>query len=211
MPLPLLLLAAAVQPAPNVPEPSRHWTRIFISPVGEPFRPRQRGEDTMATWFTQADTNHDGYLAVEEMEADAARFFARVDTNHDGEIDPDEVTHYEEVIAPEVQSGSHYSLDGDSGESRRHHGGGRAEQLGYQGASRFSLLDLPEPVAAADEDLSRGISLQEFKHAARRRFVALDVEHQGRLTLAVLETLRPPPPPQPNKPDQSDGGGATAG
>jgi hypothetical protein len=32
--------------------------------------------------------------------------------------------------------------------------------------------------------------------------VALDVDHQGNLTLAVLETLKPPPPPTGNAPDK---------
>ena len=68
-----------------------------------------------------------------------------------------------------------------------------------QGRSRFGLLDLPEPVAAADTDLSRGISRDEFRAAAQLRFQALDVTRQGRLTLDVLETLRPPPPVRPKK------------
>jgi Ca2+-binding EF-hand superfamily protein len=83
-------------------------------------------------------------------------------------------------------------------------GGGGGGPEGYQGASRFGLLDLPEPVIAADTDFNRGVSKEEFRKAARQRFTALDVDHRGRLTLAVLETVVPPPPPRPNKPDNSD-------
>jgi len=167
----------------------------------------------LAAWFNQADRNHDQTLTSDEMQADADRFFALVDTNHDGEIDPDEITHYEQVIAPEVQSGPHFSLTSDAdaparrsghrGGHRHHWGGGGADVAGYQGAERFALLDLPEPVAAADLDFSRGISLQEFRHAALQRFQALDMEHQGRLALEELENMRPAPPAQPNKPDDS--------
>ena len=69
----------------------------------------------------------------------------------------------------------------------------------HQGAARFSLLDLPEPVISADENFNRGVSLSEFRSAASHRFVALDLDHKGRLTLAGLENIRPAPSAVPNK------------
>jgi hypothetical protein len=63
-----------------------------------------------------------------------------------------------------------------------------------QGAARYALLNIPEPVAAADADFDRGVSLSEFKAAALDRFQLLDSNRQGRLTLAQLQPLRPPPP-----------------
>ena len=39
---------------------------------------------------------------------------------------------------------------------------------GLQGAARYALLNIPEPVAAADTDFNRGITLEEFRQAARR-------------------------------------------
>jgi hypothetical protein len=186
---------------------------MFISPMGEPFRPHERGEDMLAAWFNQADRNHDQTVTSDEMLADADRFFALVDTNHDDDIDPDEITRYEQVIAPEVQSGGHFSLTADAdapadraghrGRQNHHWSGGGADAAGYRGAERFALLDLPEPVAAADLDFSRGISLQEFRRAALQRFKALDMDYQGRLTLEELENMRPAPPAQPNEPDDS--------
>ncbi len=74
--------------------------------MGEPFRPNGRDDDGLADWFRQADSNHDGQLTIEEMQKDAERFFALLDVNHDGEIDPDEITRYENVVVPEIQSGS---------------------------------------------------------------------------------------------------------
>ena len=223
MPIPALLLFAAtalppVQPAP--PVPSRHWGRIFISPMGEPFRVDRNG-DALEAWFMQADRNHDGYLSLEEMQADAERFFATLDTNHDGEIDPDEMSHYEQVVAPEIGGEPHFAMagmaTGEQSEGRRgvgehsghggrgHHGGGgglrppRENDDGHQGASRFGLLDLPEPVASADADFNRGVSLAEFRAAAGQRFLALDLDHRGQLTLAGLESIRPAPAAQPNR------------
>ena len=78
--------------------------------MGEPFRPKMRGDDQLAAWFQQADTNHDGRLTLAEMQQDAERFHSALDTNHDGEIDPDEISHYETAIAPEVISGSSYGM-----------------------------------------------------------------------------------------------------
>ncbi len=62
---------------------------------------------------------------------------------------------------------------------------------GPQGAGVFGLLDIPEPVAGADYDLSRSITPDEFRRAASDRFQLLDTTHSGRLTLAQLQAMRP--------------------
>ena len=203
---PLLFAAqAAAQPAAEL-----HRRPLFISPMGEPFR--NRTGDALADWFNQADRNHDGRLTLEEMQQDAERFFATLDVGHDGEIDPDDVTRYENVVAPEVGNGPHFEMasggggaEGDNrrgghrGGSRHWHGQGGTSLDGHQGAARFGLLDLPEPVVSADADFNRGVSLAEFRQAAGQRFIALDLNHRGTLTLAELETIRPAPAAQPNK------------
>jgi Ca2+-binding EF-hand superfamily protein len=236
--LPFLLLAVqapAQAPPPAAVAPpfqSRHGGRLFISPMGEPFRAKGRADDGLADWFRQANLNHDGKLTLEEMQKDADRFFAVLDLNHDGEIDPDEIKHYEEVIAPEVRTGEHYDLaslegtdkdnEGNGGGQGRGHGGGGHRRGGasggnggsksffhssspdlHQGAARYGLLDLPEPVIAADTNFDRGVSLTEFRAAAQARFMALDLDHKGYLTLEGLETIRPAPPPTPNPPESS--------
>ena len=78
---------------------------MFISPMGEPFRPSGRDDDTLADWFRQADGNHDNQLTLDEMQQDADRFFAVLDENHDGEIDPDEISHYEMSSRPKSSAG----------------------------------------------------------------------------------------------------------
>ena len=186
--------------------------------MGEPFRPNGREDDTLVDWFRQADRNHDGQLTLVEMQQDADRFFALLDVNHDGEIDPDEISRYEDVVAPEIGSGPHFSMAGlgsedpQAGEAGRggghrhgggHHGGGNwggSGEEGDRGAARFGLLDLPEPVVSADADFNRGVSQSEFRQAAGQRFLALDLDHRGYLTLAGLAIIRPAPPPVQNKP-----------
>ena len=55
---------------------------------------------------------------------------------------------------------------------------------GPQGAARYALLNIPEPVAAADTNFDRAISRNEFRQAAIARFELLDTGHTGRLALA---------------------------
>jgi len=234
--LPLLIFAAASAAQAPAPEPTRptfgtrRGGRPFISPMGEPFRPETRDVTGLALWFAEADRDHDGKLTLAEMTADADRFFATLDVNHDGEIDPDEITRYETVVAPEISGGPRFEMGGMDGPrpeaeggggyghgGGHHHGGGqrffRGGDDNHQGAARFGLLDLPEPVTAADTNFNRGVSLEEFRQAAGQRFLALDLDLHGYLTLPDLQRIRPAPPPEPNRndapsappPDSSDG------
>lgn len=195
--------------------PGRPGGRLFISPMGEPFR----GDDGEAAWFKGADTDHDGFLSRKEMIADALRFHASLDTNKDGEIDPEEMTRYETDIAPETGAGGFgggpgghpggmrggrrgggSSGGGGPGGGMGPPGGGRPEggdalrssastRVMRQGAGRFSFLDIPQPVIAADGDFNRGVSRQEFSKAASERFSYLDADHDGRISFSELPEL----------------------
>jgi hypothetical protein len=151
-PLLLSLTAAAQASVAAPPVPASRHRGIFIGPMGEPFRPDGRDDDTLADWFHQADRNHDSQLTLDELQQDAACFFAVLDLNHDGEIDPDEITHYENAVAPEISGGPHFELAGveeggpPEGGRRggRHHGGGGGFRSNGgesdRGAARFGLL-----------------------------------------------------------------------
>ena len=222
MPLPLFLLALGPIASSAPITVTGHQWAPFISPMGEPFRAHAATDDTLADWFTQADRDHDGFLTAAEMVADAERFFGRLDTNHDGQIDPDELAQYEYEVAPEIQVMSRTrrapaqpapaakQTDPDDldvyRDGRRDRNQRRAlrdedyASLGFggglQGAARYSLLNMPEPVAAADTDFNRLISLEEFKAAAIARFELLDKAHAGRLGLAQLEAMPHVPDPK---------------
>lgn len=209
MPIPaLILLALLSSPEASAPDSTpvvvtgRPWAP-FISPMGEPFRARRTSDDTLAAWFAQADRNHDGILTVDEMQADAERFFATLDTDKDGEIGPGELVHYEWEVAPEIQVNARTKRQpGERAEVSRRSGDEddfdlerrperRDRKAGHlQGAARYALLNIPEPVAAADADFNRGISLAEFRQAAAERFQLLDTAHQGRIGLAQLQAVR---------------------
>jgi Ca2+-binding EF-hand superfamily protein len=208
---PLILVAAtqaAVPPPPPRPIVVTGRGGVpFISPMGEPIRARTPNEDTLARWFSQVDRNHDGYLTPDELVADAEQYFAILDTNHDGQIDPDELVHYEWTVAPEIQVNSRLRRARAPGEAppkaeaedsndegaREHRKRDRDKYADYgpQGAARYALLNMPEPVAAADADLNRAITLQEFRQAAVDRFQLLDTKHQGQITLQELEAMKP--------------------
>src|SRR5881394_408732 len=95
--------AATAQVTPRTPiSVVGHAWAPFISPMGEPFRPRNASDDTLARWFYQADRNHDGQLTADEMRSDADRFFALLDDDRDGQIEPDELIQYEWELAPDI-------------------------------------------------------------------------------------------------------------
>ena len=202
-----ILAAAAAAPAAPITVTGHSWAP-FISPMGEPFRAHSPTDDTLARWFAQADRNRDGFLTVDEMQSDAERFYASLDIDHDGEIGPDEIANYEWEVAPDIQvmaktrrspgeaAASPRPLRDDRDSDRRRSRAAKEEEArlgihgGLQGAARYGLLNIPEPVAAADSDFDRGISLVEFRQAAAVRFALLDGGRSGRLTLSELQAVR---------------------
>jgi len=65
---------------------------------------------------------------------------------------------------------------------------------GLQGAARYGLLNIPQPVASADADFDRTVTLIEFGRAASFRFKLLDSNGRGMITLPELEERLPTRP-----------------
>jgi hypothetical protein len=201
--LPILVAAVPTSPSKDPIVVKGHAWAPFISPMGEPFRARTINDDTLVRWFGQADRNHDGALTPDELVADGDRFFATLDSNHDQQIDPDELVQYEWEIAPDIQLMSRtrpapgqaapkarpkdHWVEGFEDEAAASAGSGGK----LQGAARYALLNIPEPVAAADTNFDRSISLTEFRQAAVARFQLLDSAGRGAISLAELQALRP--------------------
>jgi hypothetical protein len=187
------------KPAVTPPAPKHAPRHLFISPSGEPFR----GHNGFSAWFAQADTDHDGAISAAEFQADAERAFKLYDTNGDGVIDGFELQTYERTMVPEI---TEFAVGGGEFGGGRHNAGHRhrgADDLGPNageragdvqgaggtGASRFSLLNEPEPLTAADLNVDGKITHAEWMQATTRRFAKLDTAHTGKLT---LDTLQPP-------------------
>jgi hypothetical protein len=191
LPVLLTVLAAGAQPRERPITVTGHAWAPFISPMGEPFRPRAATDDTLARWFGQADRNGDGMLAADEMRADADRFFATLDLDHDGEIDPDELAQYEYEVAPDIQVMSRRRpAPGQPRANKEREDFRSSYPHGLQGAARYAVLNIPEPVAAADTDFDRSITLAEFRTAALYRFQLLGAGQGKVLSLAQLQALR---------------------
>ena len=73
-----------------------------------------------------------------------------------------------------------------------------------QGGARYSLLNMPEPVAGADSDFNRAVTADEFRQAALERFRLLDRAHLGRVSLDQLQAMVPPPPKGGRRPARPD-------
>ena len=198
--IPFLVSAAQAEEPPKPITVTAYRWAPFLSPMGEPFRSRAPDDDPFARWFHQADGNRDGVLTSDEMRADAERFFVALDGNRDGRIDSEERMKYESEIAPEVHVNSQWKRTRqqsavDRGDRRQWDKDIDGYQLdGLQGAARYGLLNLPEPVAGADANFDRFVSLDEFRRAASYRFQLLDGDRTGRLTLQKLVVLLPSRP-----------------
>ena len=194
MPMATMMIALALQAASRDPITvvARYWAP-FISPMGEPFRSEAAGDDTLANWFGQADRNRDGMLTPEEMRADAERFFVSLDTDRDGEIEPDEMRVYEWELASEIQVNSQWRRARGEPRDSAKPASARSgyDPHGLQGAARYGLLNMPQPVASADVDLNRAVTLAEFQRASAERFAILDKRGTRQLRLTELQAMRP--------------------
>jgi hypothetical protein len=152
---------------PNAPSdhPGGGRVRLFISPMGEPFR----GPDPIGAWFAGADRNHDGVVTEAEFIADADRFFVILDRGHDGEIDPDDIEYYETELAPEIRTdggggggggGSHGGGGHKGGGHHGGHGGGEGGGMGggHGGGDgdEENAGDTPSAPTIAYDDVARG-------------------------------------------------------
>lgn len=176
--LPATLFGAGPKLPRDAPLCARPGTvPIFLAPTGEPFRSAPGQPYPSARWFAGADANQDGALSRSEAVADADRFFATLDKDRDGRLTPEEVTAYERDIAPEtalfaVRPDDFY----ERANGRRHQSdavGRSADYGGAMGAGRYAWLNIPEPVAAADLDIDRVVTREEFAAAARSAFASL--------------------------------------
>ena len=118
-----------------------------------------------------------------------ADWFRQADGNHDNAITKDEMERDAERFFATLDVNHDGEIDPD--EITRYE-----TQIAPRNRRSLGLLNLSEPVSSADSNFNRGISLEEFRLAAQRRFAALDVEHQGKLRLNLLESVRPAPAPR---------------
>jgi Ca2+-binding EF-hand superfamily protein len=149
------------------------------------------------SYFSLLDTNRDGQIDPDELQQYEWRIAPEIQVNSRlrRARAPGEAAAPKDDTSPAEDSDNNGSWHQGHGEERgdgewETSSGRRNLDQGLQGAARYGLLNLPEPVAAADADFDRAITLQEFKQAAFDRFQLLDTGHHGRISLQELETIR---------------------
>lgn len=175
-------------------------TAVYISLMGEPYWTNEAGEHPFDQWVKMADQDDDGAISSAEFRADADAFFASLDSNDDKIIDGDEMADYERLApgrtraagggavlpssartkpkssAPVEKGRVAVVTTGDAPSASRIHPGG----------GRINYAEVPQPVAMADANLDRRVTVEEFRKTAARRFSNYDIDKDGRLTRKEL-------------------------
>ena len=176
---------------------------VYVSVMGEPFRATD-GQDPFENWFKQADVNQDGFITRIELQNDADYFFAALDKNDDKVIDGDEMDHYEERVAPSTVRAVGSNLGGYARYNPKGPEPGRPNEIPIKmegmaesksrirkgSSTQVVYSNVPQPVAMADANLDRRVTLVEFRGTAGKRFSRYDVDHDGRLTPKELKATK---------------------
>ena len=167
--MPLSLLIVALTAAAAAPQPTAATAPARIA--SHPFR--RLFVSPMGEPFT-SDRGGDAL----------ADWFRQADRNRDGSLTRDEMEQDAERFFALLDVNRDGEIDPD--EITRYE-----TQIAPSNRRSLGLLPLSEPVAAADSNFNRGISLTEFRTAADKRFGALDIDRRGLLRLERLAQIRP--------------------
>lgn len=180
--------------------PASAKDNVYLSLMGEPFRTSDAGEPPFDQWLKLADQDGDGSISRLEFRGDAQTFFTALDGNEDKVIDADEMALYERdapgrtraaggLTAPvsssrptpqssaPVEKGQVALVTSNAPSATRIHPGL---------APSINGANVPQPVAMADLNLDRRVTLDEFLKTAGKRFTNYDVDQDGRLTRKEL-------------------------
>ncbi len=189
----LLALSATAIAQPREAPPAG-GLQLFISPAGEPFRAAADEAYPVAKWFAGADVNGDGKLTLAEFLADGDRYFTILDSSRNGVLEPSEIDAYEAAVLlpltsrpgmsrPETGSpGAGGPPPGGMGGPPPGGGMGRGggnRRSGFamgmpSGAGLYGVINIPQPVKAADRDMNAHVTQAEFRKVLHSRFDMLD-------------------------------------
>jgi Ca2+-binding EF-hand superfamily protein len=176
------------------------WAKrsVYMSLMGELFRTNADGEDPLDQWFKLADQDGDGTISRLEFRSDAQFFFASLDTNGDKVIDGDEMAEYEKMAPGRTRAagGASTSSSRPQATSSAPVEQGQVAVVSsgnvpsatriHPGGGPIDFSDMPQPVAMADLNLDRRVTLDEFMKTADKRFTTYDANGDGRLTRKEL-------------------------
>ena len=192
----ILFAAASVLAAPAVAK-----NAVYMSLMGEPFRTNAAGEEPFDQWFGLADENGDSAISRLEFRGDAEAFFSALDSNGDKVIDADEMRDYEHLAPGRTRAagGGAAELSSKRPTAKSSapvekgqvaivaHGDAPSATRVHPSNARTDYSAVPQPVAMADLNLDRRVTLDEFVKTAGKRFTNYDVDKDGRLTRKELK------------------------
>ena len=195
----VLILIASV--SYQLASPAWAGGSVYLSLMGEPFRTNETREAPFDQWFTLADANGDGGISQVEFRADAKAFFSLLDTNGDKVIDGDEMAVYEQMApgrtraagggAPEMSSARPTPKSSSAVEKGQvalvTTGDAPSATRIHVADGRINFSEVPQPVAMADLNLDRRVTIEEFMKTASRRFTNYDVDQDGHLSRKELD------------------------
>lgn len=173
---------------------------VYLSLMGEPFWANEAGERPFDQWLKLADQDGDGTISRLEFREDAEAFFASLDTTDDKVIDADEMAEYEKLAPGRTRAAGggaqHASSSRPQPKSSAPVDKGQVAIVSsgtvpsatriHPGGRPLDFSAMPQPVAMADLNLDRRVTLDEFVKTASRRFSNYDVDQDGRLTRKEL-------------------------
>lgn len=206
----LIILPAALGAQPALAQGKRG--AVYISLMGEPFV-APAGQSPLALWLARADLDRSGSVSLAELTADADRFFKTLDVDGDGRIGGEEMTRYEEQIAPASLRAAGGARPVGYGKTNADGVADFASEANVQRAARQNAPDgkaqpaprpsssmsesdasilaaIPQPVAMTDVDMSGSVTTDEFARAAARRFGTLDANKNGLLEYSELSARK---------------------
>jgi len=173
---------------------------VYMSLMGEPYWANSAGKHPFDQWVEMADQDGDGAISSVEFRADADAFFTSLDTNDDKIIDGDEMAAYERLAPGRTRAAGGGAVLPSS--ARRKPTSSTPVEQGqvviatganapsstriHPGGGRINFSEVPQPVAMADANLDRRVTLDEFRKTAGRRFGNYDIDKDGRLTRKEL-------------------------
>jgi hypothetical protein len=199
-------VASGVAPAPASPMTPRTRTRMMV--MSDKVMTRAEVSAHVGKLFAKFDTNRDGFVTRDEVEAihqkmmgtvgmagdtqkrmaergifmgDRGAVFDRLDTNHDGNISRQEfMTSHPQVRQERVMimRDGGPEAPGEPGMKRRMHGG---RGMGGFGGHLFDM---------ADANKDGRVSLAEAQAAALAHFDKADVNHDGKITPDERQQMR---------------------
>ncbi len=175
-------------------------TAVYMSLMGEPYWTSETGEPPFDQWLKTADQDGDGAVSSVEFLGDAEAFFASLDTSGDKIIDGDEMRAYEQLAPGKTRAaGGGAKLPSSARQKAKSSkpveegrvavvttGDAPSATRIHPGGGKINFSDVPQPVAMADANLDRRVTLEEFRRTAGRRFGSYDVDKDGRLTRKEL-------------------------